>query len=196
MGHSWRRGVVVVVAVMAISSCSSTSGSDTSDATQPVTSVRTNPANGTPATFGVAAAVGDLTLTASDPVIGTDESGPWLTLNVRAENRTQLDVQSPQFEFRCSGSTAGGTWLATSTFVPGQPVLAGSSSEGTLSLVLPGDERLGQPRPSCATPATVVATLLAFDNVGAGPPVQKRVGWAVPDSLVDQLNAAPQPSAS
>jgi hypothetical protein len=181
---------------MAISSCSSTSGSDASDATQPVTSVRTNPANGTPATFGVAAAVGDLTVTANDPVIGTDESGPSLTLNVRAENRTQLDVQSPQFELRCSGSSAGGTSLATSTFVQGEPVLAGSSNEGTLSLLLPGDERLGQPRPSCATPATVVATLLTFDNVGAGPPVQKRVGWAVPDSLVDQLNAAPQPSAS
>jgi hypothetical protein len=194
MGHSWRDSLVV--AVVAISSCSSTSQSDASVATQPDNSVRTNPANGTPATFGVSAVVGDLKVTATDPVIETDGSGPWLTLTVRAENQTQLDIQSPQFEIRCSGSSAGGTWLATSTFLPGAPVLAGSSNEGTLSLVLPGDKRLGEPRPACATPATVVASLLTFDNVGAGPPVQKRVGWAVPDSLVDQLNAAPQPSGS
>jgi hypothetical protein len=57
---------------------------------------------------------------------------------------------------------------------------------------MPGDERLGAPRKACATPATVVATLLTFDNTSAGPPVQKRVGWAVPDELVDQMNAVPQ----
>jgi hypothetical protein len=42
--------------------------------------------------------------------------------------------------------------------------------------------------------AVVVATLLTFDNTGAGPPVEKRVGWAVPDELVDQLNAAAPPT--
>jgi hypothetical protein len=59
---------------------------------------------------------------------------------------------------------------------------------------MPGDERLGSPRPACDAPATVVATLLTFDNTGAGAPVQKRVGWTVPDEIVDGLNAATQPT--
>ena len=179
---------------MAISSCSSTSNSDASIAPQPVDTVRTNPANGTAATFGVPAAIGDLKITASDPIIGTDGSGPWLTLNVRAENRSRGDVRTPQFELRCSGSASGGSWLETSTFKQGEPVPAGSSNAGTISLLMPGDERLGAPRRSCATPATIVATLLTFDNTGAGPPVQKRVGWTVPDELVDQMNAVPPPT--
>ena len=84
--------------------------------------------------------------------------------------------------------------METSSFVPGVPVLAGSTAEGTISLLMPGDERLDQPRPSCEAPATVVASLLTFDDAGAGAPVQKRVGWTVPDDLVAQLNATPQPA--
>jgi hypothetical protein len=190
---SWIRGVAVVAAVAAVSSCSSSSESDASTA-PPDDTVRTNAANGTPATFGIPVAVGDLKVTASDPVIETDESGPWLTVTVSAENRSPSDVQSPQFELRCAGSSSGGTWLETSTFKQGESVPAGSSTAGDISLLMPGDDRLGEPRPSCATPATVVATLLAFDNAGASAPVQKRVGWAVPDTLIDELNAAPQPN--
>ncbi len=177
--------------MIAISSCSSAGDTETSIAPQPADSVRPNPANGTPATFGEPADVGDMKVTASDPVVETDEAGPWLTVTVRAENRSAGDVQTPQFELRCSGSSAGGSWMTTSTFIPGAPVPSGSFDEGTISLLMPGDERLGEPRPSCAAPATVVATLLTFDNAGAGAPVQKRVGWVVPDELVDQLNAPP-----
>ena len=191
MGSSSRGCGAVVVLSVATLSCSSTNESGASMAPQPVETVRTNAANGTPATLGVPAAIGSLKITASNPVIGTDGSGPWLTLTVRAENRSQGDARTPQFELRCSGSSSGGSWLETSTFKQGEPVAAGSFNEGTISLLMPGDERLGAPRQSCATPATVVATLLTFDNTGAGPPVQKRVGWAVPDELVDQMNAAP-----
>jgi hypothetical protein len=195
MASSSRRNIAVAVAMIALAACSSSSDTDESVAPEPVDSVpRANPANGTPATFGVPADVGDLKVTASDPVIGTDDGGPWLTVTVRAENRSAVDVQSPQFELRCSGSNAGGSWMETSTFIPGQPVPTGSSSDGTINLLLPGDKRTGQPRASCTAPATVVASLLTFDNAGASAPVQKRVGWAVPDELVDQLNAAPQPA--
>ena len=173
MGSSSRRSVAVVVLSITIMSCSSTDGSGASTALPPVDTVRANAANGTPATFGVAATIGGLKITASDPAVGTDGSGPWLTLNVRAENRSQGDVRTPQFELRCSGSSSGGSWLETSTFKQGEQVRAGAFNEGTISLLMPGDERLGAPRPSCATPATVVATLLTFDNTGAGPPVQK-----------------------
>lgn len=193
MSVASRCSVAIVVVLMAISSCSSTGDADTSIASQPVDSVRTNTAAGTSEAFGVPLAFGDIKVTASNPVVETDESGPSLTMTVRAENRTQVDVQAPLFELRCAGSTRGGSWLTTSTFQQQEPVPPLSFNEGTLSLLVPGDERLGQPRPSCTTPATVVATLLVFDNAGAGAPVEKRVSWAVPDVLVDQLNAAPQP---
>jgi hypothetical protein len=193
MGRSSRRSVAVVVLLTAFSSCSSTSEPDTSVAPQPVDSARTDTADGAAATFGTPLAIGDLRITASDPVVEADDDGPWLTMAVRAENRTQGDLQSPLFELRCSGSSAGGAWLTISTFKQQEPVPAGSSTEGTVSLLLPGDERLGEPRPSCTTPATVIASLVYFDTEGSGQPVQVRVGWGVPDELIAELNASPPP---
>lgn len=184
-----RSSAAVVVLVMATSSCSSSSGSDASVATQTVGSVRPTTAAGSPGAFGDPAALGDLKVTVSNPVIDSDADGPFLTLTVRAENTTPADVQSPQFQLRCSGNPTGGAWLTTSTFKQEDPVPSLSFNEGILSLLLPGDDRLGGPRPSCTPPATVVATHLVFDNVGAGPPKEKRVAWAVPDELVAQLNA-------
>jgi hypothetical protein len=188
--------VALVVSVLAISACSSTSKSDTPTVPPPADTVRSTALGGTPATFGVPAAVGALKVTSSDPTIGSDADGPWLTVTVHADNSSPGVVQAPQFELRCSGSSAGGTWLQASTFKPGDPMPARSIKDGTINLVIPGDDRLGQPRPSCATPATVVASLLVFDDTGASPPAQKRLAWAVPDELVDQLNAAPQRSGS
>ncbi len=194
MGTLSRCRVAVAVAAMAMSSCSSDGKSDTSVAPETVGSTRPTTAAGSPGTFGDPAALGDLKVTISNPRIESDADGPFLTLTVRAENTTAADVQSPQFQLRCSGNPTGGTWLTTSTFKQEAPVLSLSFNEGTLSLLLPGDDRLGEPRPSCTPPATVVATLLAFDNTGAGAPKEKRVGWAVPDDFVAQLNAAPQPT--
>ena len=97
----------------------------------------------------------------------------------------------------CSSASGSDTsWLEASTFKPGDPVHSGSLKDGSASLVMPGDDRLGQPRPSCATLAVVLASLVVFDDTGAGAPVQKRLVWTVPDELVAQLNAAPQPSGS
>lgn len=191
MGPSSRRGVAVVALVVALSSCSSTAESTPSTVPPPAESVQLGATDGPVATFGAPASVGDLQVTASNPVVGSDDTGPWLTLTVRAENQSPADTAAPQFQLRCSGSTAGGAWLPTSTFKQDQSVPAGAASEGTLSLLLPGDEHLGVARPLCATPATVVATHLTFDNNGAGAPVEKRVTWAVPDDLVAQLNTAP-----
>lgn len=194
MGTLSRCRVAVAVAAMAMSSCSSDGKSDTSVAPETVGSVRPTTAAGSPGTFGDPAALGDLKVTVSNPVIGSDADGPFLTLTVRAENTTAADVRSPRFQLRCSGNPAGGAWLTTSTFKQDDAVPSLSFNEGILSLLLPGDDRLGEPRPSCTPPATVVATLLAFDNTGAGAPKEKRVGWAVPDDFVAQLNAAPQPT--
>jgi hypothetical protein len=139
--------------------------------------------------FGDPAALGDLKVTVSNPLVDSDTDGPFLTLTVRAENTTSADVPSPQFQLLCSGNPTGGAWLTTSTFKQEDPVLSLSFSEGTLSLLVPGDDRAGGSKPSCAPPATVVATHLVFDSAGAGAPKEKRVAWAVPDDLVAQLNA-------
>ena len=189
-----RRSVAVVVLAMAVSSCSSSGKSDTSVAPETVGSVRPTTAAGSPGTFGDPAPLGELKVTVSNPVIESDADGPFLTLTVRAENTTPADVSSPQFQLRCSGNPVGGAWLTTSSFKQEDPVLSLSFNEGTLSLLLPGDDRLGAPRPSCASPAMIVASQLVFDNAGAGPPKEKRVGRDVPDDLVAQLNAAPQPA--
>jgi hypothetical protein len=185
-----RCSAALVVLMMAAASCSSSGESDASVAPETVGSVRPTTAAGSPGAFGDPATLGDLKVTVSNPVIESDADGPFLTLTVRAENTTPADVQSPQFQLRCSGNPTGGTWLTTSTFKQEDPVLSLSFNEGTLSLLLPGDDRLGGPRPSCTPPATIVATHLVFDNTGAGPPKEKRVGWAVPDELVAQLNAS------
>ena len=172
-----------------MSSCSSSGKSDTSVAPETVGSTRPTTAAGSAGVFGDPAALGDLKVTVSNPVIESDADGPFLTLTVRAENTTPADVQSPQFQLRCSGNPAGGAWLTTSTFKQEDPVLSLSFNEGTLSLLVPGDDRLGGPRPACTAPATVVATHIVFDNTGAGPPKEKRIAWAVPDALIAQLNA-------
>jgi hypothetical protein len=196
MGPTSRRRVALVLSVLAISACSSTDKTDTSTVPPPADTAGPHIVGGTPATFGVAAAIGGLDVTASDPAIGSDADGPWVTLTVHADNRSQGIVRAPQFEVRCAGSSRGGSWLQVSTFEPGTEVPAGSLKDGSVSLAVPGDDRLGQPRPSCPTPAVVVASLLVFDNTGAGAPVQKKLVWEIPDALVAQLNAAPQPSGS
>jgi hypothetical protein len=183
------------VLLVAISACSSSGDSGTTITAQPIDSApaQSTPANaadGGTATFGVPTKAGDLRITASDPVIESDADGPWLTLNVLAENRSPNDVQSPLFELRCSGDPTGGAWLPTSTFKAEETVASGSSAEGKMSLLIPGDVRDGNARRTCAMPATVVARLLAFDNEGSGQPVRVKVEWAVPDELVAELNSA------
>lgn len=190
MGRSSRRSVAVVVLAVALTSCSSDGKAAPSTALQRVGSVPANPAEGTTA-FGEPVVLGDLIVTASDPVVESDASGPWLTMTVRADNSSLSDIQAPAFELRCAGSEAGGAWLTTSTFKQQDTVPYSSFKEGTVSLLLPGDEHSGGTRPPCATPATVVATTIAFDTAGSGQPKTKRVEWAVPDSLIDALNAAP-----
>jgi len=189
MSRSSRLAGAGLALVVALSACSSNGDSATTTATPTVGSQQAAGTVGPRATFGAPTAVGDLEITASNPVIESDAKGPWLSVTVRAENRSQVDSPSPQFQLRCSGSAAGGAWLPTSTFKQDESVPAGSFHEGTLQLVLPGDDRVGSPRPSCTAPATMVATHLTFDTAGAGAPVQKRVTWDLPDELVDQLNA-------
>ncbi|HEY7627902.1 MAG TPA: hypothetical protein VH761_12570 [Ilumatobacteraceae bacterium] len=189
MGRSSRRSVVLALLAVVLASCSSDGKSAPSTVPPPAASAVAEPAEGTTA-FGEPAVLGELTITARDPLIESDESGPWLTITVRADNSSVSDVPSPTFELRCAGSAAGGAWLTSSTFDQQDPVPYSSFKEGTVSLLLPGDEHPGGPRQPCATPATVVATILAFDAAGAGQPKPQRVEWVVPDALVDELNAA------
>lgn len=188
MGRLWRGGGACALAALAISACSSTSKPEHPSARRQDESIQ-------PCRYA-----SDVRYSrfgrcpqghSSDPVIESYGDGPWLTVTVLADNGSQGVIQAPQFELRCSGSSAARTWPATSTFKPGDPIPSGSSKDGTVRLVIPREDRLGGPRPLCAAPATVVASLLVFDDSGASAPVQKRLVWPVPDKLVGQLNAAP-----
>ncbi len=105
MSRSSRCSIAVVVALVALSACSSSGESDESIA--PSTGDRSTRCGRIQptelaATFGQAEPIGDLQVTTSDPTIGTDDGGPWLTVTVRAENHSAGDVQTPQFELRCA----------------------------------------------------------------------------------------------
>jgi hypothetical protein len=183
-----------VAFVVALAACSSTGDSHTSTATGPILTLApttpTTATSGGEGSFAEPQAVGDLMVTLTNPTVGSDASGPWLTVAVHAENQSSAGAQPPTFELRCSGSTAGGSWLATSTFKQTEPIEAGASSEGSIDLALPGDDRSGAARQTCATPATIVASALSFGANGAGQPTQAHAEWTVPDDLIAQLNSA------
>ncbi|MEO7371840.1 MAG: hypothetical protein ABIZ69_13300, partial [Ilumatobacteraceae bacterium] len=122
MGRSRNRCIAGVVAAIAVSSCSSSGESDQPTTPPPVHTVQPNAGNVTQATFGFATAVGDLTVTATAPVLGSDDGGPWLTMTVRAENRSPNEIQSPQFELHCKGNPAGGASIPSATFDVNKPV--------------------------------------------------------------------------
>jgi hypothetical protein len=180
-----------IVAAGVLVACSNSS--DSSDAPQPTESIGANEsAADERATFGQPAGMGELQVTASDPIADGDADGPFLTVTVRAENSTTQEQQAPLFELHCSGNPAAGAWLNGSAYVQQGLVPAGSLSEGTVSLLVPGDDHQGAPRPACATPATVVARILRVDDNGQQADLE--VVWDVPDDVVANLNDTPQPS--
>ena len=182
-----------IVAAVVLVACSNSD--DSSDVSQPTESIGANEAAADErATFGQAAGMGELQVTASNPVADSDPDGPFLTMTVHAENSTNQEQQAPLFELHCAGSPAAGAWLNGTTYVQQGPVAAGSFAEGTVSLLVPGDDHQGGPRPACATPATVVARVPRVDDNGQQGDLE--VVWDVPDDVVATLNAAPQPSSS
>lgn len=97
-----------------------------------------------------------MTVTVTNPVVGGDEDGPWLGVQVRAENRSGEGISAPSVRIRCAGSTESGSTLSDDgTYEDGADVPSGSFSEGPASLTLPGDGRYEETWTPCATPAVI-----------------------------------------
>ena len=91
--------------------------------------------------IGEVGELGDTKVTVSNPVVGGDELGPWLTVDVRAENPSDDVGVWFNFHITCAGSDDEGGWQVGSTFDQNTPLPAGSFDEGTMVLLLPGDAR-------------------------------------------------------
>ena len=139
--------------------------------------------NGSP---GVPVEFLGLKVTVSMMTQGGDDSGPWLTVHVRAENAGGQPGANPNIGIVCADNEQTGGWQAASTFTVGQGLPAGSFDEGDVNLLLPGDSRTGQMVPECKTPAVVRASTTGVVPRSGGP-----AGgfWSIADDIVARLNA-------
>jgi hypothetical protein len=122
---------------------------------------------------------GGTTVTVAGPVVGHDEEGAWLTVQVRVENRSSRDGTMPIIGIRCAGQARRGTPLidiptTASSLDTFAALPAGSYRAGQLKLLLPGDSRTQEPVPTCTGPAFVEA-LDRISQVVDGAPVTVRV---------------------
>lgn len=165
----------------ALAACSSNS---TPEPLQPADSIRAaEAASGSIGELGAPAKLENVSVTVTNPTVGGDESGPWLTITVHLENTTEEDQGLMSFAIYCSGNPESGGWQVGSTLEPTAGLPARSFDDGTLNLLLPGDSRTGKPRPTCATPAHLVAEGLSGDAIV----------WELADALIGAMNAEAQP---
>jgi hypothetical protein len=109
--------------------------------------------------------------------VGGDDAGPWIVAVTTVENRSGVDANVPYLEIHCSGQEEGGGWQADSTLTLGAALPSQTVDTGVVHLLVPGDGRFGEPRPVCAPPAVVRVVDLS-------------VNFAIPDSMVTEVNAA------
>jgi hypothetical protein len=135
------------------------------------------------AQLGRPADLGDgLSITVSHPRIAHDATGPWIEVDVVAENAgSGRATSAPGVQLVCSGLSDGGGNLDGQSYPTGGPLPPGSSTRGTARLVLPGDGRFGDPQ-LCLYPAYVRVDAASI----AGKPVQRR--FDLSEALVTELN--------
>jgi hypothetical protein len=133
--------------------------------------------------FGSPVALEGVGVTVSSPAVGTDDVGPWLEVDVRVENRRTESLSLVAVELFCAGNPEGGGWQYESTFDPMETVPSGSYSEGTMRLLLPGDDQMRGTRPTCEKPARIVVSPWpsSWDDLGSAV-------FEVDPSLIDELN--------
>lgn len=129
-----------------------------------------------------------LTVTVQAMRAGGDDLGPWLEVDVRAENRGEEELTNPELAIVCDGGAETGGWQADSTFDLGDELPAGSFHEGTVHLLLPEDGRYGEPVPECGSPAYVRISPYATVVVDGQEPPAADV--EIPVDILEQLNSA------
>lgn len=182
---------VGVVATLILAACSGdgTSSSETSTSVaatlpddaddgelQDASSVRAERAvAGDTFEVGEVVTVGDVSVKINSVTVDGDDGGPWLAADTTVENRAARDTSVPNLSIYCAGNENGGGWQAFSTLGLGDVLPGRSVDNGVVNLLAPGDERFGDGRPFCDTPAVIRITEFG-------------VNIAVPESVVDELN--------
>ncbi|MFW6775141.1 hypothetical protein ACOACO_12725 [Nocardioides sp. CPCC 205120] len=175
--------IVLVAGVLAgmssLTACSSETGDDAGPEAGP---------DGVPTRSSTEVAVGDalelvdgVLVTVSSLEVGGDSGGPWVTASVVVENPTDRETAVPSFGIVCGDEPAVGEYVAGSTLLIGDPLAAGTSAEGTLNLLLPGDTRTGTV-PECTTPAYVEVSA-----VGSIDPDATSARFPLPDDVLAEL---------
>jgi len=102
-----------------------------------------------------------LRLSVTKVVVGGDDHGPWLQVWFRMKNVSDHEVRVPVLDIVCAGNDTPGSLGPTPDrnygIKPGARIFVGSSADGVMRLLSPGDLRDGK-RPVCATPAYVRVT--------------------------------------
>lgn len=143
---------------------------------------------GEPVDFG-----DDIRVTVTGMTVGGDDLGPWLAVDVRAENRGDEDASNPLLAIVCDGSDMEGGWQADSTYDLNGTLPAGSYSEGTVHLLVPGDGRFGEARPTCDAPAVVRVRPNSFTvTLTDDKPEEQSADLPIEDALLVSLNAGSQ----
>jgi hypothetical protein len=126
---------------------------------------------------------GTVRLTAKAMKVGGDDGGRWLVVALRLENSGDEALGGPNIAIVCTDGAEEGGWQADSTLDMGAEIPAGSFSEGTLNLLLPGDSRTGEAVPECLAPAYVQATPTVY--MGDVPP---SIQYQIPAEVLTELN--------
>jgi hypothetical protein len=149
-----------------------------------------------PGLLGESIDLGDgVSVTLSDPKVGTRGGGSWLDVAVRAENAGSLDQGTPALVLVCADGRDEGSWYSDSSYQITDTLPAGSFREGRLFLVTDtGDSGYSGTQtdpPACGTPATVkVWSANDYITVPRGPSVT----IPIPDGVIEELNAKRFPS--
>lgn len=177
--------VIGLLALAALCSCSS-NGNTAAAPLQDAGSLRASSesAAAIPGVFGQPVKMNNLQITVTNPVVGGDDSGGWLTVTVKVENLgTQED---PGFNpgILCAGGESGsGNSQADSTLKLMAGFPARSVDSGTLNLLTAGQKREGQPATPCQTPAVIeLVPLITYDKGPTG------IRIPIPDDLIVAMN--------
>lgn len=125
--------------------------------------------------IGEVVTVGDVSVKINSVTVEGDDGGPWLAADATVENRSERDGFVPNLSIYCAGNENGGGWQAFSTLLLGDVLPGRSVDNGVVNLLAPGDDRFGDGRPFCDTPAVI--RIAEFG-----------VNIALPESVVDELN--------
>ena len=198
---------LAVVAVLALAQCTSSTrakasgghASSTTRAVEPTTSGDLRSAGEVLAERAAAAAkdvtlgqtvslAPKVTVVVTRMTLGGDDLGPWLSVSVRAENRSGDSVTNPVLAIYCKGESEGGGWQADSTYSLGDELPSGSFAQGDVNLLLPKDGRTGEAVPACVLPATVRVTDGSTVTI-EGNQTSPSYDYPIARSLVTELNA-------